>query len=326
MKDPLVSICCLTYNHEPYIRQCIEGFLIQKTTFPIEILIHDDASTDNTADIIREYEAKFPNIIKPIYQIENQYSKGVGVTRVFQFPRSKGKYIAMCEGDDYWIDPLKLQKQVDFLEQNPDYGLVHTNCEGLNKGKIQPMQNSQLVKSGYVFNDLLCQTFFISTLTVCVKADQILKWSKILEKEFSRREWKMGDYPLWLEGSLHTKFGFLNDVTAHYRIMSESASHSKDIIMNLRFFQSVYDIKQYFITKERVDAQIANNINIQYNKVLLRFAFYLNNRSISGIAFKFLKQNGVRYTKLDYVYYYGTKSKFLNFLLNCYRKLKIYFH
>lgn len=120
---PLVSICCLCYNHEPYIRECLDGFMLQKTNFVFEVLIHDDASTDKSADIIREYEAKYPDIIKPIYQTENQYSKGVGVTRIYQFPRAKGKYIAMCEGDDYWTDPYKLQKQVDFLETNEEYSI-----------------------------------------------------------------------------------------------------------------------------------------------------------------------------------------------------------
>lgn len=118
---PIVSISCITYNHAPYIRQCLDGFLMQKTSFPIEILIHDDASTDGTQDIIREYEVRYPEIIKPIYQKENQYSKGVKVSLKYNYPRAKGKYIALCEGDDYWTDPLKLQKQVDFLESHPDY-------------------------------------------------------------------------------------------------------------------------------------------------------------------------------------------------------------
>lgn len=118
-QSPLVSICCLTYNHEHYIRDAINGFLLQKTTFPFEILIHDDASTDNTAEIIREYEAKYPDIIKPIYQTENQYSKGIGISKGFQFPRVKGKYIALCEGDDYWTDANKLQKQVDLMQRYP---------------------------------------------------------------------------------------------------------------------------------------------------------------------------------------------------------------
>lgn len=120
---PIVSICCITFNHEKYIRDAIEGFLMQKTLFPFEILIHDDASTDRTSYIIREYEEKFPDVIKPIYQTENQYSKGISISATYQFPRARGKYIAMCEGDDYWTDPLKLQKQVDFLEKNPMFVL-----------------------------------------------------------------------------------------------------------------------------------------------------------------------------------------------------------
>jgi glycosyltransferase involved in cell wall biosynthesis len=119
----LVSVCTITYNQAPYIRQCLDAILMQKTTFPFEMLIHDDASTDGTADIIREYEARFPEIIKPIYQTENQYSKGITFISKFNYERARGKYIAMCEGDDYWTDPLKLQKQVDFLERNPDYSI-----------------------------------------------------------------------------------------------------------------------------------------------------------------------------------------------------------
>ena len=116
---PLVSICCATYNHERYIRDVIDGFLMQKTTFPIEIIIHDDASTDETARIVKEYAEKHPDLIVPIFQTENQYSKNKeSIFAWFVYPRSRGKYIALCEGDDYWVDPIKLQKQVDYLEKN----------------------------------------------------------------------------------------------------------------------------------------------------------------------------------------------------------------
>lgn len=122
MDTPLVSICSITYNHAPYIRQCLDGFLMQKTKFRYEIIIHDDASTDGTTEIIKEYAEKHPDLITPIFQKENQYSKGIrGMFPRFCFPHAKGKYIALCEGDDYWTDPLKLQKQVDFLEANPDF-------------------------------------------------------------------------------------------------------------------------------------------------------------------------------------------------------------
>lgn len=113
---PLVSICCIAYNHEKYITDTLDGFLIQKNNFPVEILVHDDASTDRTADIIREYEKRYPHIIKPIYQTVNQYSQGKRIS-LFNFERAQGKYIAMCEGDDYWFDPQKLQVQHDILEK-----------------------------------------------------------------------------------------------------------------------------------------------------------------------------------------------------------------
>ena len=129
-EKPLVSVICNAYNHELYIRDALKGFVTQKTDFPLEILIHDDASTDKTADIIREYEAQYPDLIKPIYQTENQYSRG-GIGK-FQFPRAVGKYIAFCEGDDYWTDPLKLQKQVDALEAHPEVDICAHAAFGLH--------------------------------------------------------------------------------------------------------------------------------------------------------------------------------------------------
>ena len=128
MTTPLVSVCCITYNHAQFIRKCLDGFLMQETSFPIEILIHDDCSTDGTTEIIREYEAKYPDLIFPLYEEENQYQQGKAAEIDFyNYRRARGKYIAYCEGDDYWTDPLKLQKQVDFMEANPEYGLCYTD-------------------------------------------------------------------------------------------------------------------------------------------------------------------------------------------------------
>ena len=130
MTTPLVSVCCITYNHASFIRKCLDGFLMQQTDFPIEILIHDDCSTDGTTEIIREYEAKYPDLIFPLYEEENQYSMGgAGKMDLYNYTRARGKYIAYCEGDDYWTDPLKLQKQVDFMEANPDYSVCWHRCK-----------------------------------------------------------------------------------------------------------------------------------------------------------------------------------------------------
>lgn len=157
MREPVVSIICDTFNHGNYIRQCIDGFLMQKTDFAFEVLIHDDASSDGTADIIREYEAKYPEIIKPIYQTINQYSQKINIWEKFQFPRANGKYIALCEGDDYWTDSLKLQKQVNFLEANKDYSLC---VGGFKKFNLSSNESDDIIllpenvlktKNGFTF-------------------------------------------------------------------------------------------------------------------------------------------------------------------------------
>ncbi len=120
---PKLSIICITYNQATFIRQTLESFLMQKTNFPFEILVHDDASIDGTTEIIKEFEDKYPHIIKAVYQKENQFSKGTNITKNFLYPLVRGKYVALCEGDDYWTDENKLQRQVDFMETHPDYTL-----------------------------------------------------------------------------------------------------------------------------------------------------------------------------------------------------------
>ena len=124
----MVSIQCLVYNHEPYLRQCLDGFVMQKANFKFEAIVHDDVSTDRSAEIIREYAEKYPDIIKPIFEKENQFSKGFDKLSSIMNAAGKGKYIALCEGDDYWTDPLKLQKQVDFMEAHPDYAMCFSDA------------------------------------------------------------------------------------------------------------------------------------------------------------------------------------------------------
>ena len=128
-----VSIVCITYNQVDYIRDALDSFLNQKTNFDYEILIHDDASIDGTADVIREYQNKYPDIIIAVLQKENQYSKGVKVATTYLYPKVRGKYVAFCEGDDYWTDPEKLQKQFDYMEQHEDCAMCMHN--GLNVSK-----------------------------------------------------------------------------------------------------------------------------------------------------------------------------------------------
>lgn len=177
MDTPLVSICSITYNHAPYIRQCLDGFLMQKTKFRYEIIIHDDASTDGTTEIIKEYAEKHPDLITPISQKENQYSKGIrGMYPRFCFPHAKGKYIALCEGDDYWTDPLKLQKQVDFLETNPDYVMCshrfkqYMQKEGIYKDDWYGVISDSIV---YDLDTLIHGGWYHHPLSVMFRSDKL---------------------------------------------------------------------------------------------------------------------------------------------------------
>ena len=127
-----VAIHCMVYNHEPFLRQCLDGFVMQQTSFPFFAIVHDDASTDHSADIIREYAAKYPDIIHPIYETENQYCKPGTIFRIMFEAGKDAEYTAYCEGDDYWTDPHKLQRQVDFLKANPEYSAIGENAMVLN--------------------------------------------------------------------------------------------------------------------------------------------------------------------------------------------------
>jgi glycosyltransferase involved in cell wall biosynthesis len=147
--SPLVSVWMVTYNHERYIRESLESVVSQKTNFTFEVIIGEDCSTDGTRSILKEFEEKYPEVVKPVY-----HQKNVGASRnayEFCFPRLSGKYVACIEGDDYWSDPYKLQKQVDFLENNADYSICWTKYKNLEEGVLViPSLQDQLFKPGFM--------------------------------------------------------------------------------------------------------------------------------------------------------------------------------
>lgn len=243
--DPLVSIRCLVYNHEPYLKQCLDGFVMQQTTFPFEAIVHDDASTDGSAAIIREYAEKYPHIIKPIYETENQYRKHDGsLTRIMDEAMHPGsKYVAMCEGDDYWTDPLKLQKQVDVMENDSEIGLVHTAARVFDQqqGLFKVLSWGEPIAS---FEAELTSNRVV-TLTTCFRKDLLFKYRQFRFENYSTG-WKMGDYPLWLYLSYYTKTHFIEQPTGVYRILQHSASHLKDAQRLADFEISAFNVKVFF--------------------------------------------------------------------------------
>lgn len=122
-----VSVCCVTYNHADTVAQALDSFLAQREDVSLEILVHDDASTDGTPDILRRYADRFPGVVLPLFETENQYSHGVSMDPTFNFPRARGQYIALCEGDDYWSDPHKLRRQLEAMAAHPGCTFCFTN-------------------------------------------------------------------------------------------------------------------------------------------------------------------------------------------------------
>ena len=216
--NPVVSICCTTYNHENFISDAIDGFLMQETDFPFEVIIRDDSSTDKTALIIRHYAEEYPNIIKPIYETENQFSKGVKPMSVV-YKKAVGKYFALCEGDDYWTDSLKLQIQVNFLEENPGYIVTYTSLEAFDKSGVI---KNYIAGATYDLDSLeLKKARPLNTLTTCFR--NVLN---DFPPEFECA--KTGDLFLWSLLGHYGKGKFLDNIKpSRYRIHEQGLFSKK---------------------------------------------------------------------------------------------------
>lgn len=234
----IVSISCLTYNHAQFIRQCLDGFLMQECDFAFEVLIHDDASTDGTIDIIKEYQQKHPQIIKPFFQSENQWSKGVrGMNQKFNYPRAKGKYIALCEGDDYWIDPLKLQKQVGFLENRPNFSMIFSNAHIiLNDGadKSKKGRDLKLIEESKVFSDIeIFEDWTIPTASVLFRRSAA---GPELYQSLINPKFLFGDIIQFLYLTSKGKIYGLADFTVCYRKHGGGVTQIKDRMKHSQVF------------------------------------------------------------------------------------------
>ena len=226
-KNPniMVSVICNAYNHEPYIRQCLESLVCQITDFNYEILVHDDASTDKTAEIIKEFEELYPDLIKPIYQTENQYSKG-GIAK-FQYSRVSGKYIAFCEGDDYWTDDNKLQIQFDSLEKHPEidicaHGAIIINAlDNRQIGMVTPRKEDTIINpDDVIYGD----GGFVATNSLMYRSNlnnKIPMFRKMLNM----------DYTIQIHGSLKGGMLYVHQVMSAYRY-AVPASWTKRILLN----------------------------------------------------------------------------------------------
>lgn len=214
---PLVVIHCITYNHEQYICDALDGFVMQKTDFPFVAIVHDDASTDNTAEIIKDYAEKYPDIIFPIFETENQYSKKNGSLTLIMNTACQAtgaKYIAMCEGDDYWTDPLKLKKQVAFLEKNLEYSMCFHKVKVLENNLPKVNSYGHLVSDkDYYIQEILYQ-FIVPTCAVLTRTECVYNCPK-------HKNFIVGDNVLWTSCASYGKIKGSDESMAVYRRVSD---------------------------------------------------------------------------------------------------------
>ena len=257
----MVSICCITYNHAKYIAEAIDSFLMQKLDYKYEILIHDDASTDGTVKIIKEYEKRFPNIIKPIYQKENQYSKGnIRINYEYNIKRAKGKYIALCEGDDYWTDPYKLQKQINYMEKHQQCSLcVHSTyikyiCKKKKSSRnyIKPSSHN---RKFFIVDILKSDGGIFSTNSILYRRE----YNKTMPKFYFIAP--VGDYPLIVYLATKGYIYYMNDVMSVYRKGVEN-SWSERILRKDKLYNNHLRKKIYMFD------EINKYLNYRFNNIL----------------------------------------------------------
>lgn len=282
-----ISVVVPIYNQAKYLRQALESILSQECSCSYEILLGNDFSSDESGIICTEYKNKYPNIIKYFNNEEN-----VGLLKNYKMLliEAKGEYIAILEGDDYWTDNKKLQKQITFLEQNPDYGLVHSDCDYLydeHNAIVNSYNKAKGVKvsSGFVLTKLI-EYCFIKPLTAIFRKDLYDKYINI--DEYIKENFITLDYPLWLDLSHKTKFYYMPESTGVYRIHINSVSNNSETFQNRKkFLDSTLKTQKYFIKKYDIQDANINLIEDTYARYLCYSGLFLDNK---GIAKKYIKR------------------------------------
>lgn len=307
---PLVSVCVATYNQQDYIGQCLDGILFQKTDFPFEIIVGEDESSDNTREICKKYAEKYRNKIRLFLRDrkESHFTNTDGTISRFNGlwnrMSCRGKYIAFCEGDDYWTDSMKLQQQVDVLEHNPEVGFVHTDFD-MSEGKVG---HSKWPTEPIVATEKLINAeCHIGNLTVMYRREL---WEKI-PKLYYHQNFKMGDLPMQIEMSRECKFVYINKITSMYRVLPNSASHNSDIQKEIDFYCSARDCRMFYAKQYGI--QVKDNIKQMY-LYIMKSVYGRKDKTLARKYFKEAKENNALSASL-WMFYLGTMNSMGNLLL-----------
>lgn len=307
-----VVIHCSTYNHEKYIEDALKGFVMQQTNFSFCAIVIDDGSPDHTAEIIRKYAKEYPDIIKPICLGYNHMQHSLSRNPYFDCWHEVGEYLAQCEGDDYWIDPQKLQKQVDFMDQHPDYGMIHTDFD-LTEG-TRNHNSIKENKDDVYFPSILTDGMLVGTCTTLIRLSFLNQCPKYSAKE----GWPMGDYPMWIELAYISKIKYLKDVTAKYRVLANSASHSDDIYKMIKFKNASIAITQFYANLYGI--KLDSLYTDLYYESIVRYACRLGRKDVAREYFEIAKQEKMINWK-TILFYVCTKYPLIKRVLELYRKV-----
>jgi len=280
--SPLVSIVCFTYNHEEFINDALASFVMQQVNFTYEIIVHDDASTDNTPDIIREYTHSSPQLFKPIFQKENQASQEKGRVSRIAYKAAKGKYIALCEGDDYWTDPLKLQKQVDFLEANPEFSLCFHDAIIVWDNKSNPPNYFCSSKQKDIsFIEDIIKNWSIPTASMVFRREAILPALPWLKNVYN------GDLMLQMILADKGKIRYLDEVMSVYRKSTGNLSSTMDV--NYIQKQVIHTLSVF---NEYSNGKYEAMINMRIAKIKKKYAHsFLSVRNLYNKYFRLITVN-----------------------------------
>ncbi len=312
--DPVVSVHMITYNHAPYIAEAIEGVLRQKTSFPFELVIGEDCSTDGTREIVFDYQKKFPEIIRVITSEKNVGSRKNGLRTA---AACRGKYIAFCEGDDYWHNPFKLQKQVDFLEGHPACGLVFSSYDVFDVRSSKKIGDFIKYKNWEIPENPRLADFLgenpaigMGVLTCTIMARRIICEEVKQADPFLHQtdHFLMGDTQLWAEISVKASLHYIAESLATHNILEESMSTSKDINKTLRFSISCAELMVYLCNKYHFP-QLKDKHEAALNDLLLRLAFQSRNGRLADKVLKSKK----RLSRHEWLRYLGAKYKTIHY-------------